>query len=165
MECGADVTPVGAVPEELMAAFADEEFVEPEVGARRDAVPKGIFVNRDEAAAATHAACSLGLEIKFAEDELELVRGVERGRDPEGRDRAVAQYAAFHEHTVGGEDRCAGLLGFAKQIVVIDVRFPMRIVAGARGHARAGSGIEIRRLCGCGSCRWANLARLERGRI
>ena len=56
VECGADVTQVGTVPKEMVAAFTEEVFIEPAVGARRDAVAQGIFVDGNELAAAIHAA-------------------------------------------------------------------------------------------------------------
>jgi hypothetical protein len=53
---GADALPVRAFPEKLLALRALEIFVEPFVGAGRDAITDVFFLHLDKFAAAPHAA-------------------------------------------------------------------------------------------------------------
>ena len=100
-EGAGDALPVGAFPEELVAAGAFEKVVEPFVGAGRDAVAGVFFIDLDELAAATHAAGLVGgRKVEFGAEVTELLMDGEGGRNPEGADLAADDGAAIEEHAL-----------------------------------------------------------------
>ena len=121
---------MGAVPEELVAAAADKEFIEPAVGPGRDPLAQDLLGAAAQLTAAAHAARPAEREAKLAEHQRQLLRNAERGRQPERGNDPVAQEAAFHQHAVGGQDRGRNLPRLAQQFVIRDVRLPDRFVAG-----------------------------------
>ena len=136
-----DALPVGAFPEELVTVCAFEEFVEPFVGAGRDAVADLFFVYLGEFAAAAHAAGFVGDgEVEFGADVAELFVHGEGGRNPEGADFAADDGAAVEEKAVGGEEDAAVLLGFADEFSVSDVLPPEGFASG--GAEPAGESAE-----------------------
>lgn len=136
-----DALPVGAFPEELVAVCAFEEFVEPFVGAGRDAVADLFFVHFDEFAAAAHAAGFVGGgEVEFGADVAELFVLGEGGRNPDGANLVANDWSTVEEKAVGGEEDSAVLLGFADEFGVGNVLLPESFAAG--GAEPAGESAE-----------------------
>src|ERR1035437_2988447 len=120
---------MSAVPEEFVAAAADEVFVQPAVGPGRDAVAQGFFGAAAQFAAAAHAARTADREAELAEHQRELLWNAQRRRQPEHGNDSVAQEPALHEHGVRGQDSGLSLPRLAQQFVIRYVRLPGGIVA------------------------------------
>ena len=136
-----DALPVGAFPEELVAGGAFEKFVEPFVGAGRDAVADLFFIYFDQFAAASHAAGFVGGgKVEFGADVAELFVHGEGGRNPEGADFAADDGTAVEQEAVGSEEDAAVLLGFADEFGVGDVLLPECFASG--GAEPAGESAE-----------------------
>src|ERR1035441_7573733 len=95
---------MGAVPEELVAAPAHEEYSQPAVGPGRNALAQVFLGPVAQLAAAAHAARPAEREAKLAEHQRYLLRNLQCRRQPEGRNDPVAQEAPLHQHAVRGED-------------------------------------------------------------
>lgn len=127
---------MGAVPIELAAFLAEEIFVHPAPGARRNAGADGILRHFAESAAAAHAARLRGREIEFGADEFELLVLGDGGRHPDGPDFALGDGPAVEQEAVGGDDDRAEPAGFRDEAAVGDVLNPERLAA--RGAQPAG---------------------------
>lgn len=64
---------MGTVPEQFVTAAAHEEFFQPEVGLRRDAVAQGFLRDVAQLAAAAHAARPADGEAKLTEYQRQLL--------------------------------------------------------------------------------------------
>lgn len=123
-----------AVPENLSADGALEIFVEPAIGARRDAVADLFLGDFDQFAAATHAArvaAGIGFrKIQFGADEAKLFLDGKCRRNPDRVDMAMGYEAAIKKKAVGGDDAGVEVLGFGDEIRIGDVLGPERFAAG-----------------------------------
>ena len=122
----------------MAAPGANPVFVDPGVGARRDAITDGFFIDADEFAAATHAA-GITLffgEIEFGANEAELFEFGERRRNPDGADASMSDGAAIEEEAVGGDDDGAEIFSLGDEFGVADVLNPTGVATGSAKPAR-----------------------------
>src|ERR1041385_8851982 len=135
-----------ALPEELATTGAEPIFVDPGVGARRDAIADFFFIDQNEFAAATHEGgiCIFFREVEFGADEAELFEFGEGGWNPNGADASVRDGTAVEKEAVGGDDDGSEGFGLGDEFCVPDVLNPAGVATGGAEPAGepAEAGVE-----------------------
>src|SRR5947209_7992899 len=99
-----------SMPEKFAAPRTNEILIEPTIRLWWNSLPHGFFICSEQFSAASHATGLMHAQVELTEHQRKLFGDPHDRWQPHGRNDAIAQKTAFHQHAVGGQDRGPGFL-------------------------------------------------------